>query len=91
MSNVVIYYKMSHLQKTEEVIEEIKKNIEKIDKNILNVHIDHYNESENFNILTGYDLNSVDYLYINTNLEDDFEIQLINELARAFHFKIVYF
>lgn len=91
MTNVAIYYKMASLQDSKEVIKEIQKKISTIDGIIIGVYIDSYNENENFNLVVNEKLSSIDILYINKFLEDDFEQQLINQLARANGFKVVYF
>lgn len=91
MTNVAIYYKMTSLQNTKEVIEEIQKKILTIEGVIIGVYIDSYNDNENFNLVINEKLSSIDFLYINKFLEDDFDRQLINQLARANGFTIIYF
>lgn len=91
MTNVAIYYRMSFNQKTEEVISEIEKLIAVLNENISLVFIDNYNESEKFNTMVDEELISINILYINKKLEDDFENLLIKELARTYKFEIQYF
>lgn len=91
MSNVAIYYKMTDSQHSDDVILEIKEVIRNIDRTVIGVHIDTYNQSDKFSNLVNQDLSSLDTLYLNKELEDDFDNQLISEIARSLQFKIIYF
>lgn len=91
MSNVAIYYSMNWQEKKEEAIEKIELLIHKITDEVKGVYIDAPGSSENFNLLTSQDLNKLQILYINREPENDFDAQMINELAKATEFKVVYF
>jgi len=82
---------MNKKQGSEEVIEEIKNAISTINKNVTGVYIDSYNHIEEFSNLINQDLSEIEILYLNRNLEDEFDMKLINELARTSQFNIIYF
>lgn len=88
MSNVAIYYSMNHSETSKEVIERIEKLISNINEKILGVYIDHPGSSDKFNVLINENIRELKVIYINVQIEDEFNLQLIHELARTHNFKI---
>lgn len=91
MSSVAIYYKMDAEQNSDEVIKKIERIIQQIDEGVAGVYIDAYNQFDELINLISTDLSVINTLYLNKELEHDFDRKIINELARSQRFSIVYF
>lgn len=90
MPNIVIYY---HQQKNDTVEESIKR-VDKIIKSMETCHtvkgvfLDSYNERNQLNDLLNSPLKDIDILFTNHFFDDEFDSQLINQLAKAEQFDV---
>lgn len=93
MVNIIIYYCLNENETNNQAIEEIQKLISKLENKhiIKGVFIDSYNERHELTELLNSCLSNIDFLYLNKKIIDEFDFQLITELARNENFKIEYF
>jgi hypothetical protein len=93
VANVVIYYQQEENECIEKTIKNINSIIKKLEfqNKIKGVFIDRFGERLEFGELINSPISQIDYIFLNKPLEDDFDNQLLNELARTENFKLFYF
>lgn len=93
MSNVVIYYKKEQDESIEKTIERVKKLIKQLEVHhtIKGVYLDSTEDRTEFNEMLNSNLSEVDYMYISSNIDDEFDNHLISELSRTEQFEVLLF
>lgn len=90
MKNVAIYYKLQKNEDIEHSIQKINQLIEKLNPKhrILGVFIEANKENKKFMELINSPLSDLNFLYMNSLPDDEFDYKLLKELARAEQFEI---
>lgn len=90
MANAVIYYKMDNEESTEQAVLRVNGLIEKLQTNhtVVGVFMDLSDSSTELMDLLNSPLEEIDYLYINKEIDDEFDSTLISELSRREHFEV---
>ncbi|MDG4655553.1 hypothetical protein P6P90_04785 [Ectobacillus antri] len=93
MENVVIYYQQKQNESTEKAIHYINTLIKKLENRfvIKGVYIDRFENRNEFVDLLQSPLSEIDYIYLEQEITDEFDKQMLNELSKAENFKIKYF
>lgn len=85
MKNALIYHRSKKYETNEDSITYVKNLIKQLKQHyvIRGVFVDSYNDrSEFYNLING-SLGSIDVVFINNSLIDEFDRKLLDELARA--------
>lgn len=90
---IAIYYKKSENEASEQAIALINELIHflEVQHEIKGVFIDVHSESTEFIELINAPLSTIDCMYINKPIEDDFDRQLIEQLSKSENFELKYF
>ncbi|OHX50688.1 hypothetical protein [Cytobacillus oceanisediminis] len=94
MKNALIYYQQKQKEKTSEsinIVNKIIKVLQKEDYKIMGVYIDKYNNQIEFMELIQEIPSHLNQLFIEYLPEDEFNQQILNELAKTENFEIRYF
>ncbi|GGC97666.1 hypothetical protein GCM10007216_30560 [Thalassobacillus devorans] len=90
MANVAIYYRLTKSEDTGQVIQFINEEIHKFDDQhlIKGVFVDDHKDRTQLNELVNQPLHEIDKLFINEEIDDEFDWKLLNELAKTEGFTI---
>jgi hypothetical protein len=93
LANAAVYYQLTHEETIEQAIENVNKLIHCLESRyvIRGVFLDSFNERSELHELINSYIPKIDILYLNKPISDDFDHQLIYELARTDKFEIKYF
>lgn len=93
VGNVVVYCKQKQNESTEATIERVNKLIQQLESyhKIKGVFLDSSEERTELNELLNFNLSSIDYMYIGSKIDDEFDSQLIKELSRTEQFEVIFF
>lgn len=85
MQNAVIYYCQSKEENSEISISYVNELIKDLEKQcaIKGVFVDNYNERTEFYNLINNSLDSIDLIYINNEVLDEFDRKLLEQVAKA--------
>ncbi|XKH52000.1 hypothetical protein LG275_13770 (plasmid) [Chryseomicrobium palamuruense] len=85
MQNALIYYRQEKEEDIQNAIDYVNEVINKIEKNSLikGVFVDSYNERTEFDNLINNSLDNIDLIYLNIDILDEFDENLLNQIARA--------
>jgi hypothetical protein len=93
VANVVIYYKKERDESTEQAVHLVNSLIQQLEIHhaIKGVFMDLPNESTELMELLNSPIYEIDYIYMNKEVEDEFDRQLISQLLNREKFEIRYF
>jgi len=93
MANVAIYYQRKEDESIDEAIKCVNMFIEKIQPLhiIKGVFMDNCGERSQLTDLIDAPLSEIDYIYMETPFNDEFDRQLISQLSRSDKFELKYF
>lgn len=93
MGNLVIYYQKKECENTDHAVQYVNELIDKLEKHhsVKGVFLDEYDSKSELIELFNSSLSLIDYVYIEESFNDNFDNDLINQLAKAENFKIKYF
>lgn len=93
MANAVIYYKLDQNESTEQAVPRVNELIEKLQTlhTVRGVFMDLSDSSNELMELLNLPLSEIDYIYLNKEIEDDFDMTLLSELSRTDHFQVLLF
>ncbi|HDR7276606.1 TPA: hypothetical protein QCX06_004188 [Bacillus paranthracis] len=93
MENVVIYYQQKQNEPTEQAIHYINTLIKRLENHffIKGVYIDQFENRNEFIDLLQSPLSEINYIYLEQEITDEFDKQMLNELSKTENFKIKYF
>ncbi|WP_026691884.1 hypothetical protein [Peribacillus kribbensis] len=91
MANAVIYYKLDDNESTKQAVPRVNALIEQLQTPhvIRGVYIDLPGSSNELMELLNSSLTEIDIIYVNKEIEDEFDITLISELSRRDHFEVI--
>ncbi|GLB58646.1 hypothetical protein [Cytobacillus sp. NCCP-133] len=92
MANVVIYYNCEQGESTEQAVLRVNELIQFLETHhiIKGVFLDIYNEGTELMELLNSPLSEIDMIYINKDIDNEFDKALIIQLSRAEQFEIKY-
>lgn len=90
MGNAVIYYKMDFYEGTEQAVSRVSEWIEELQTHytVKGVFIDLSDSSTELMELLNSQLSDIDIMYVNKEINDEFDSTLISELSRREHFEV---
>lgn len=93
MIKIAIYYKKSKNETAEQTVARINHliNFLEVQNEVKGVFIDVHNESAELIELLNSPLSEINYIYINKPIENEFDRELIKQLAESENFKLKYF
>ncbi len=93
MVNIAIYYQKSEQETSEDAVNRINELIQVLEEQhkIKGVFIDRQVESNALMELLSSSLSEIECIYINKPFENEFDSELVHQLARTENFKIKYF
>ncbi|KYG28196.1 hypothetical protein AZF04_09860 [Alkalihalobacillus trypoxylicola] len=93
MVNIAIYYQKSEQETSEDSVNRINELIQVLEEphTIKGVFIDRQVESNALIELLSSPLSQIEFIYINKPFKNEFDSELVHQLARTENFKIKYF
>ncbi|WP_404354874.1 hypothetical protein LG291_14560 [Cytobacillus firmus] len=90
MAKAVIYYKMNFYEGTEQAVSRVSKWIKELQTlyTVKGVFIDLSDSSTELMELLNSRLSDIDIMFINKDINDEFDSILISELSRREHFEV---